>query len=126
MQNFGFQKNDNFSRTKRTIRKKRHLAASSSSSLSLLLLHNREMRFSFFGFRATFTLAGVAATYIARKMLQLASPGTDVMIFQIFSPKISAKKLAFLTRDKAKLCKILIITLIFEKNANFFAENCRK
>jgi hypothetical protein len=53
------------------------------------------------------------------------------MIFKIFSPKKSAKKLAFLTRNKAKLCKILIITLVFEKNAYFFrqklskiAENC--
>jgi hypothetical protein len=26
----------------------------------------------------------------------------------------------------AKICKILIITLVFEKNANFFAENCQK
>jgi hypothetical protein len=34
--------------------------------------------------------------------------------------------LAFLAQNKAKLCKNLIITLIFEKNANFFAENCRK
>jgi hypothetical protein len=38
--------------------------------------------------------------------------------------------LAFLTQNKAKLCKILIITLVFEKNANFcqrltkIAENC--
>jgi hypothetical protein len=46
------------------------------------------------------------------------------MIFKIFLPKISAKKFAFLTQNKAKLCKILIITLVFEKNANFFAENC--
>jgi hypothetical protein len=28
--------------------------------------------------------------------------GTDVMIFKIFSPKNSAKKMAFLTRNKAK------------------------
>jgi hypothetical protein len=48
--------------------------------------------------------------------------GTDVMILKIFSPKNSAKKLAFLTYNKGKLCKILIITLVFEKNA----ENCRK
>jgi hypothetical protein len=48
------------------------------------------------------------------------------MIFKnIFSEKFS-KKLAFLTQNKAKLCKILIITLVFEKNAKFFAENCRK
>jgi hypothetical protein len=33
--------------------------------------------------------------------------------------------MAFLTQNKAKLCKILI-TLVFEKNAKFFAENCRK
>jgi hypothetical protein len=52
--------------------------------------------------------------------------GLDVMIFKIFSPKNSAKELAFLTRNKGKLCKILIITLVFEKNAIFFAENCRK
>jgi hypothetical protein len=48
----------------------------------------------------------------------------------IFAQKV-ANKLAFLTQNKAKLCKILIITLVFEKNANFFrrklakfAENC--
>jgi hypothetical protein len=56
-------------------------------------------------------------------------PGTSVMIFKFFSPKNSAKKLAFFTQNKAKLCKILIITLVFVKNANFFAkfvENRRK
>jgi hypothetical protein len=52
--------------------------------------------------------------------------GTDVMIFKIFSPKNLAKKLAFLTQNKAKLYKNLSKTLVFEKNANFFAENCRK
>jgi hypothetical protein len=60
------------------------------------------------------------------KMHTMKSPGTDVMIFKnIFAEKFS-KKLAFFTQNKAKLCKILIITLVFEKNANFFAENCRK
>jgi uncharacterized protein (DUF342 family) len=53
-------------------------------------------------------------------------PGTDVMILKIFSPKKLAKKFAFLTQIKAKLCKYLNITLVFEKNANFVAENCRK
>jgi hypothetical protein len=52
--------------------------------------------------------------------------GNDVMIFKIFLSKNSAKKLAFLTQNKAKLCKILNITLVFEKNANLFAENCQK
>jgi Ni,Fe-hydrogenase III small subunit len=52
--------------------------------------------------------------------------GADVMIFKIFSPKNSAKKLAFLTQNEAKLCKILIITLVFEKNANFFRRKLSK
>jgi hypothetical protein len=34
--------------------------------------------------------------------------------------------LAFLTQKKAKLFKFLIITLDFEKNAIFFAENWQK
>jgi hypothetical protein len=51
------------------------------------------------------------------------------MILKIFSPKNSAKKVAFLTQNKAKICKILHITLVFEKNANFspkIVENRRK
>jgi hypothetical protein len=40
--------------------------------------------------------------------------------------KLNYAKLAFFTQNKAKLCKILIITLVFEKNANFFTKNCRK
>jgi hypothetical protein len=43
----------------------------------------------------------------------------------IFAEK-NCKKSAFLTRNKAKLCKILIVTFIFEKNANFFYENWQK
>jgi hypothetical protein len=53
------------------------------------------------------------------------APGTDVMIFKIFPHKNSAKKLALLTQNKPKLCKILILTSVFEKNANFFSENCQ-
>jgi hypothetical protein len=45
----------------------------------------------------------------------------SLQIFKIFSPKNSAKKLALLTQNKGKLCKLLIITLVFEKNANLFA-----
>jgi hypothetical protein len=40
--------------------------------------------------------------------------------------KKMAKKFAFLTQNKAKLCINLIITLVFEKNAISFAENCQK
>jgi hypothetical protein len=53
---------------------------------------------------------------------QVIWPETDVMIFKIFSPKNSGKNWRFWL-ETAKLCKILIITLVFEKNANFF---CRK
>jgi hypothetical protein len=37
-----------------------------------------------------------------------------------------AKILAFFVQPTARFCKNLIITLIFEKNANFFAENWQK
>jgi hypothetical protein len=43
----------------------------------------------------------------------------------IFGEK-KCEKMVFLTQNRAKLCKIMIITLVFEKNANFFAENCLK
>jgi hypothetical protein len=56
----------------------------------------------------------------------LLRAGTDVMIFKIFLLKKIVKKLAFLTQNKAKLCNFFIITLDFEKNANFFAENWQK
>jgi hypothetical protein len=48
------------------------------------------------------------------------------MILKYFRRKFQQKKLAFLTQNKAKLCKNLIITLVFEKNVNFFAENSQK
>jgi hypothetical protein len=35
-------------------------------------------------------------------------------------------KITFFIQNKAKLCKHLITTLFFEKNAIFFAENCMK
>jgi hypothetical protein len=34
--------------------------------------------------------------------------------------------MAFFAQNKAKLCKNWILTLVFEKNAIFFAENCQK
>jgi hypothetical protein len=45
--------------------------------------------------------------------------------FKYFRRKILRKE-TFLAQNKAKLCKILIITLFFEKNANFSAENWEK
>jgi hypothetical protein len=51
------------------------------------------------------------------------------MIFKnIFAKKFSEKN-GVLTQNKAKICKILIITLVFEKNANFspkIVKNSRK
>jgi hypothetical protein len=61
-----------------------------------------------------------------RRHRHLGNLGPMLWFFKYFRRKIQQKKLAFLTQNKAKLCKILIITLIFEKNANFFAENCQK
>jgi hypothetical protein len=34
--------------------------------------------------------------------------------------------MAFFTQKKAKFLKYFIITVVFDKNANFFAENCPK
>jgi hypothetical protein len=42
--------------------------------------------------------------------------GTDVMIFKIFLPKKFAKILAFFAQTTANV----IVTLVFEKNADFF------
>jgi hypothetical protein len=43
--------------------------------------------------------------------------------FRIFFAEKIGEKLAFLTKNKAKLFKNLIITLVFEKNADFLAQN---
>jgi hypothetical protein len=56
----------------------------------------------------------------------VANSGTDVMIFLIFSPKNLAKNWRFLLKLLLVFAKIVILTLVFEKNANFFAENCQK
>jgi hypothetical protein len=48
------------------------------------------------------------------------------MIFEIFSAKNSAKKLAFLTQNQAKVGKIVTITLIFGKTPIFSPKNRRK
>jgi hypothetical protein len=59
---------------------------------------------------------------VARPLLQSPDRCYD---FKIFPPKKNCEKLAFLTQNKAKLCKIFI-TLVFEKNTNFFTENWQK
>jgi hypothetical protein len=50
---------------------------------------------------------------------KFAESGTDVMSLKIFSPKNFAEILAFLTQNKAKLCKNLIITLFLRKTPIF-------
>jgi hypothetical protein len=42
------------------------------------------------------------------------------------SPKNLAKISAFFAQTTANFCKILIITVVFEKNANVFAEKWQK
>jgi hypothetical protein len=54
-----------------------------------------------------------------------STPGTDVMIIKLFS-QFFCKKLAFLTQSKGKLCKILIITSVFEKKSQNFRRKLSK
>jgi hypothetical protein len=68
---------------------------------------------------------GCDAVYVCISVYQLVgsriiSWGRCYDFLDIFAEKIG-KKLAFLAQNKGKLCKILIITLVFEKNAYFFA-----
>jgi hypothetical protein len=49
--------------------------------------------------------------------------GPMLLFKKIFSLKKLANKWRFLTQNIAKLCKSFIVTLVVEKNANFFAEN---
>jgi hypothetical protein len=48
------------------------------------------------------------------------------MIFKIFWPKNLAKNWRFLLKTKLNYAKIVIIILVFDKNANFLAENWQK
>jgi hypothetical protein len=57
---------------------------------------------------------------------RLSQAGTDVMIFKNIFAKKFTKKIAFFTQNKAKLRKLLIMTLVFEKNANIFTKNWKK
>jgi hypothetical protein len=52
-------------------------------------------------------------------------PGTDVMILKIFSQK-NWRKIAFLTQIKGNFAEKVIISLVFEKNANFFSPKIGK
>jgi hypothetical protein len=48
--------------------------------------------------------------------------GIDVMILKIFSPKNLAKKFGVFDSKQSQIFKKLIITLVFEKNANFLSK----
>jgi phosphoserine phosphatase len=61
-----------------------------------------------------------------RKKRFFDEPGTDVMNFKIFLPKKLAKILALFAQTPASFCKNFITALVFEKNANTFAENWQK
>jgi hypothetical protein len=45
---------------------------------------------------------------------------------KIFLPFFVRQKIGVFAKTSATIGKILIITLVFEENANFFAENWRK
>jgi hypothetical protein len=69
----------------------------------------------------SFFVIKISSTDIHRRRRKYSDqkPGTDVMILKNFSQFFWAKKLAFLTQNKGKLCKKLIITLVFEKTLIF-------
>jgi hypothetical protein len=52
--------------------------------------------------------------------MAILAAGTDVMIFKIFSPK-NRRKIGVLTQIELQFCKILIITLVFEKKTPIFS-----
>jgi hypothetical protein len=52
--------------------------------------------------------------------------GTDVMILKIFFDETFSEKIGVFDSKQSKSFEKLIITLVFEKNANFFAENWEK
>jgi hypothetical protein len=60
-------------------------------------------------------------TYLILNTLCIG-PGTEGMIVKVFSPKNSAKILAFFAQTTVASCKNSIITLFLVKNANFFAD----
>jgi hypothetical protein len=52
--------------------------------------------------------------------------GPMLRFLKIFSQKNLAKKSAFLPEVKGYFAEKVVITLVFEKNANFFSENWQK
>jgi hypothetical protein len=62
-------------------------------------------------------------TFLASKS---SDQGPMLWFFKHFRRKIQRKNWRFLLETKLNYAKSNIITLVFEKNANFFAENCQK
>jgi hypothetical protein len=60
------------------------------------------------------------------RFVRQGDQGPMLCFLKIFSLKKLAKKLAFLAQSKAKLSKTWIITLDFEKSANFFSHKIGK
>jgi hypothetical protein len=75
-------------------------------------------------------IGGVWLSFVApfkalnSKPCRQGDQGPMLWLFKYFRRKIQ-QKMSFLTQNKANFKK-LIITLVFEKNANFFAQNCQK
>jgi hypothetical protein len=70
-----------------------------------------------------FEISLSASCWLEKARLNVENRGPMLCFLKIFWPKNLAKILAFLTQNRAKLCKNLIITLVFGENANFFAKN---
>jgi hypothetical protein len=73
----------------------------SRQGIQFYKLINSWTRVIFFG-RQEYIDSSLLIQKLVAKVLHL-SPGTDVMILKIFSQKKIAKKLAFLTQNKARL-----------------------
>jgi hypothetical protein len=91
----------------------------------LLKKRRKKLPHPFFGSK----FIHVSCVMRSPKFFQNFSKGKENYPYQgpiLWFFKYFRRKLAFLTLNKAKLCKILIITSVFEKYAKFFAENWQK
>jgi hypothetical protein len=53
-------------------------------------------------------------------------PGTNIMIFRNISAEMFGENIGVFLLKLLHFLKKMITTLVFQKNAHFFAENCQK
>jgi hypothetical protein len=68
----------------------------------------------------------VLCLHLPRRDHLQAVQGPLLLFLKYFRQKIRRKKLALFTQTTVSFCLKLIIALVFEKNANFFAESRQK